>query len=346
MTIGFDPHKIHYEALKKVKPALRYDGSESLAAWQTRARQRLGALMGLDKITPAEDDRFTTEETREHETFTEYRFVFQSEEGYFVPCNLRVPKGKKGKIPLVICLQGHSTGYHISYGEPIYEDDEETISGGDRDFSVQIVREGYCALAIEQRNFGRCGGTEKGPACQIPAMTALLLGRTTIGERVFDISRALDVVLKNFAEVDGERIACMGNSGGGTATVYAAAMEERIKVAMPSCALCTYKDSIGAVKHCTCNFIPNIALDFDMGDLCGLIVPRKLIVVSGATDRIFPHDGVAETVKVAADYYRAAGIMDGCAWVEGPEGHRFYADLSWPVFHEFFDIGEGADSHR
>ena len=168
-------------------------------------------------------------------------------------------------------------------------------------------------------------------------MSALLYGRTLIGERVFDISRAIDVLSANFSFIDADKIACMGNSGGGTATIYASAIDERIKVSMPSCALCTYKDSIGSVKHCVCNFIPNIALDFDMGDLCGLIAPRKLIAVSGAEDRIFPHDGVAECIDIACEYYRAAGAPESYEWIEGPEGHRFYADLAWPVFHKFFD---------
>jgi dienelactone hydrolase len=168
-------------------------------------------------------------------------------------------------------------------------------------------------------------------------MSALLYGRTTIGERVFDISRAIDMATKNFSFIDEEKIACMGNSGGGTATIYAAALEERIKVAMPSCSLCTYKDSIGAMYHCTCNYIPGIALDFDMGDLCGLIAPRSLVVVSGAKDSIFPRHGVIESVEVARKYYAAAGVSDGIAWIEGPEGHRFYAALSWPTFHKMFD---------
>lgn len=337
MEMNKNPQEIHHAALKALAPAMRYDGSRPLADWQKEARAHLASLMGLDRITPAADDLFTIEETAEFDTFTDYRIAFQSEDGYFVACNLWVPKGKEGKIPMVICLQGHSKGRHISLGRPIYPGDEASIAGGDRDFAVQIVREGYCALAIEQRGFGECGGTENGPACIVPTMSALLYGRTTIAERVFDISRAIDVITKNFPVVDADKIACMGNSGGGTATIYAAAMEERIKVAMPSCALCTYKDSIGAMQHCTCNFIPNIALDFDMGDLCGLIAPRKLIAVSGATDRIFPHDGVAESIDVAGIYYKAAGAPDSYTWIEGSEGHRFYAEPSWPVFHKFFD---------
>ena len=199
------------------------------------------------------------------------------------------------------------------------------------------MREGYAALAIEQRGFGESGGTPEGPACKHPSMTALLNGRTTIGERVFDIERTIEVVLGAFDVLDPERIACMGNSGGGTATIYAAAMIEKIKTAMPSCALCTYRDSIVAMEHCTCNYIPGIALDFDMGDICGLIAPRSLLVVSGHEDRIFPYFGVEESVEVAKKYYGALNASDKLDWVEGPEGHRFYAALSWPKFHKLFD---------
>lgn len=331
-----DPQVLHNAILREINPALRYDGAEPFEAWQSKARERLIKLLGVDKMVPAKDDQFTIEYQNEYDTFTDYRITFQSEEGYHVVCSLWVPKNKPGKIPMVICVQGHSKGYHISLGRPIYPNDENTISRGDRDFAVQIIKQGYCALAIEQRAFGECGGTEEGPACPLPTLDALLIGRTMAGERVFDISRAIDLVTSHFDFIDEELIGLMGNSGGGTATIYASAVDQRIKVAMPSCALCTYKDSIGAMKHCTCNYVPNIALDFDMGDLCGLIAPRKLVVVSGLEDPIFPHDGVAESVDVAKKYYTAAGVPDYVDWVEGPEGHRFYAAPAWPVFNKFF----------
>ena len=43
----------------------------------------------------------------------------------------------------------------------------------------------------------------------------MMLGRTMIGERCWDVSRAIDV-LEALPEVDAARIAVMGNSGGGT----------------------------------------------------------------------------------------------------------------------------------
>ena len=126
----------------------------------------------------------------------------------------------------------------------------------------------------------------------------------------------------------------MGESGGGTATLYAAAVDDRISVAMPICAVCTYKHSIAAMHHCVCNFVPGIAKYFDMCDITGLIAPRKLVVVNGRYDNIFPDEGVRETYEETKRLYKAAGVPDNCALVTGEGGHRFYADAAWPVVHK------------
>ena len=255
-------------------------------------------------------------------------FCFQSEPDYWVPGCLLTPPGK-GPFPLAICLQGHSTGMHISLGEPRFPGDEESIRGG-RDIARQAVAEGYCALAIEQRCMGSCGGDEHGPRCYIPAMGNLLLGRTTIGERVWDISRALDAIGLLFPQADPDRVICTGNSGGGTAAFYAACLEPRIRLAAPSCSVCTYGDSIMAMQHCACNFIPGIRRYFDMGDLAGLIAPRPLLVMAGEKDPIFPIKGVQETFRTIQQVYRAAGAPDACVLAVGSGGHQYYPELAWP----------------
>ncbi len=333
IEITTTPAQYNHALIKAVKPSMRYDGKKPFDAWQKEARAKLSELLGMDSFKKC-DPKFQIDFVKEEETYTEYRFVIQSEEGYFLPSHLWVPKGIEGKLPVCVCLQGHSKGFHISLGKPKYEGDENSINGGDRDFARQIVKEGFCSLAIEQRNFGECGGTEKGPDCHVSSMSAIINGRTTIGERAWDTSRVLDAVLENFDMIDEKQIYCMGNSGGGTATYYTACLDERISLAMPSCAVCTYKDSIAAMSHCVCNFIPNIAKYFDMGDLAGLIAPRKLIVVHGVQDGIFPDHGVKETYEIIKDMYKAAGVPDYCRLVSGPEGHRFYAAQSWPVVHE------------
>jgi hypothetical protein len=126
----------------------------------------------------------------------------------------------------------------------------------------------------------------------------------------------------------------MGNSGGGTITYFAACLDERIGIAMPSCYVCTFRDSIGMIDHCECNYLPGILQFFEMGDLACLIAPRPLVIVAGREDPIFPFDGVEETFDTIQRIYAAAGAPDRCKMVVGPEGHRFYAGLAWPSFRE------------
>ena len=189
---------------------------------------------------------------------------------------------------------------------------------------------------------GGTGQSETGtPACiaSNAGMATLLLGRTAIGERVWDIMRLIDVIYAHLTEyIDTEKLICMGNSGGGTATFYASCMDERIRYSMPSCAVCTYEASIMAMHHCPCNFIPGIRNDFNMGDLGGLIAPRPLVVVCGVEDPIFPIDGVEETFSRIRQGYKALDKEDMCHLVKGNGGHQFYPDDAWPVMRELLKV--------
>lgn len=319
-------------------PELSFREDVEYEVWRSMVKEKLTELLGDIPERVDLDLRIECEE--DHETFTEYSMVFFSEKEVEVPCHLWIPKQAKKPCPVVICLQGHSTGMHISMGRAVYPGDEELIAGGDRDFAKQIVNEGYAALVLEQRGFGSRKSERELQfrpntkcTCAHPAMVAILMGRTLISERVWDISRAIDV-LESFPEIDMDRVAVMGNSGGGTATYYAACMDERIKVAMPSCAVCSYKRSITAKRHCPCNYIPGIAKYLDMGDLACLIAPRKLVVVAGEKDTGFYIDGVKDAYETIEKIYAKAGVPDACRLVVGAEGHRFYADPSWSVFRE------------
>lgn len=320
------------EIIQKVKPSMSYSGGE-LETWQKSARAKLAELMGLDRLEKCEPD-LEIEYTEKLENATEIRFTFETEKGYRVPCHLLLPDGME-KPPVIITLQGHSTGMHISLGRPKFPGDEDTINGGDRDFCVRAVKEGFAAIAMEQRSFGECGGTEKGPQCFESAMTSLLMGRTTAGERVWDIMRLIDLLKSDFADkVDTDCICLMGNSGGGTATAYTAALDDRLSLAMPSCAVSTYKDSIGAMHHCACNYIPHVAEYFDMGDLIAMAAPTCYVQVNGAKDSIFPIEGAKAMFEQGKTAYKALGAEDKLVHVIGSEGHRFYADDSWPVVHK------------
>lgn len=192
-----------------------------------------------------------------------------------------------------------------------------------------------CAVIFDQRYMGTAGQDKDGaPACLRKSIGAIgaMIGRTPIGERVWDIQRLIDVLEKYLAEfVDVNRIACIGNSGGGTATFYAAALEERIYMAVPTCAVCRFGDSIMAMFHCTCNHIPNMCKYFDMGDIGCLIAPRKLLIVNGVNDYMFPLDGAKACYEVIRKAYHQLGVEDAVEMKVGDAGHQFYPELAWPI---------------
>ena len=274
-------------------------------------------------------------EKMEHEEFDEIRFKYESEPGFFIPAHLILPKERKGKLPTVICLQGHSSGMHRSLGRVKYTNDVEG-DVGDRAFALQAVKRGYACVIMEQRGFGELKGIEQdgGTNCLHMSMQAILLGRTLLGERCFDVSRLIDA-LEQFEMLDLNRLGIMGNSGGGTTSFYAACVDSRIKVCMPSCSFCPYYESIISIQHCTCNYVPGMLEYMEMQDLAVLIAPRALIVVSGKDDEIFPLDGVKRGFEVVKKIYRACGAEDNCQLVIGDGGHRFFADISWPVFDRY-----------
>lgn len=328
------PDLCHEKELETLKPLMAFSDDVDFKTYRSQVREKYLELLGImpEKVP----SNVQIEYSEDKGTYTDTRFTFDTEKYAKVPCHLWVPNDGKEKHSVVICLQGHSTGMHISMGKPIYEGDQKSISGGDRDFARQIIKEGYAALIMEQRAFGerKSDKIDGSTTCHHPAMVALILGRTFIGERVWDVSRAIDA-LEAFPQLDTDKLAIMGNSGGGTCSFYAACYDERIKIVMPSCSVCTYRHSIAAMEHCVCNYIPNIARYFDMGDLSVLIAPRPYIVVAGREDPIFPLIGVKETFDIIQRIYKKAGAEDNCKLILGDGGHRFYADPSWDVFRSF-----------
>ena len=306
-----------HEQLLNNKPLLAYDENNDYVEWKKKVKEKYVDLLGLESIAQnACDINVEIEECTETDEYTRYRYVFESEKGCFVPCYLLIPRKGKAKFPVCICLQGHTTGFHISIGQKKYEQDDEALKTST--FAIDAVKNGYAALAIEQRGMGERTTLRKDRGfaltcgCMFTAMTALMLGRTLIGERVWDVSKAIDS-LENFRDkLDLNDITLLGTSGGGTATYYAACYDKRIKTAVPTCAVCTYKDSIGDKWHCTCNYIPGIAKYFDMGELSALIAPRKLLVCAGEIDPIFPLSGTKKVYSVIEKIYERENAAGNC----------------------------------
>ena len=335
--LAFAPEVQRAQQIEQAPRTLAFAATRDFATWRQAVDAQLRAMIGVWPERGPLDLRIESATTTA--TYHTTRFVFTAEPGADVPAYLLVPTHGQPPYPVMICLQGHTSGMHISLGEARYPGDAASIAE-DREYALQAVRQGYAALVIEQRAFGE--RRDQRPAsvrhvidrpCHFTSLTALLLGRTLLGERVYDVSRAIDV-LAAFPDLDLQRIGCVGDSTGGTIAYFAAALDDRIAVTMPAAYVCSVRYALGAIDHCEDHYLPGFLNFFDIGDIAGLIAPRGLVVVTGRDDPSFPLAGVEEAFDTIQRIYAAAGAPDRARLVVGNGGHRFFADLAWPVFHE------------
>ena len=117
--------------------------------------------------------------------------------------------------------------------------------------------------------------------------------------------RALDY-LQSRQEVDPERLGVTGRSGGGAYSWWIAAIDERIKCAVPVAGITDLKNHVvdGCVEgHCDCMYMVN-TYRWDYPQVAALVAPRPLLIANTDNDRIFPLDGVYRTFETARRLYR------------------------------------------
>jgi dienelactone hydrolase len=304
-------------------------GGGDVTAWQRKLRRKVRDLLCMPTVRSPLKPR--TIWVRERELGTIEKVVFASEPYSDVPACVCLPHGVKPPYTYVICLQGHGTGMHNSIA--LSADESQPVdSPNELDFGLWCMRHGLAALCIEMRGLGErielIQVSEKNKGCPTAAMQALALGRTLIGERIFDVDRGIDYLAAR-GDADMSRIGLMGHSSGGTTAVFAAAVLDRLAFVMPVSYFCTFADSFMARRHCMCCYLPHIMEYAEMADVMGLFAPKPVIAVNGDADELFPIKPARRAFKDLKRIYAAAGAEGGCKLVVGNGGHRFFADAAW-----------------
>ena len=333
-----DAEKCHNLLRDNAELKLSFKINNDYFSWREKVKEKFLQLTGINNIKKNLCElNFEIEKVEQKGGYRQIRYTIESEKGSTVPIYILIPDGLVDKRPVAITLQGHSSGFHNSIGEPKNISENDYALGRGK-FAVQAVNKGYIAVAIEQRGMGErrpiSNMKDGSPMCTYEAMTALALGRTILGERMWDVSKVIDS-LANFPECDLDKIFITGNSGGGTMSFYAACYDERIKLSVPSCAFCSFKSSIMDTFHCACNYIPDVMEWFEMADISCLIAPRKLLIVAGKEDKIFPISGVRSSFEIVKNIYGASGASGNCRLIETNKGHWWCEDIVWSNIEKF-----------
>lgn len=141
---------------------------------------------------------------------------------------LLIPNTIQDKTPAVICLTPTTDiGKEQTIGNGIKEND------ADRAYALHLVKRGYITFTFDWDSAGTRQYAGKIPFDNTPFYKKYP-GWSAVGKNLWDIKKAVDYLI-SLEEVDSSRIGSIGHSQGGGGTIYAMAMDDRIKVGVSSC---------------------------------------------------------------------------------------------------------------
>ncbi|MDX2043748.1 MAG: acetylxylan esterase [Acidobacteriota bacterium] len=245
------------------------------------------------------------------------KVYFESYTGFYVTGNLYRPKNVSGKLPAVLCPHGH-----WSYGRL---ENQPLHSGPAR--AISFARQGYVAFSYDMVGYNDSAAISHQFANHNSTGVESLWGVNLLGLQLWNSIRVVDFLL-SLPEVDAERIACTGESGGGTQTFLLAAVDERIKLAAPV-NMVSFLMQGGSL----CENAPNLRVDTNNVELAALMAPRPMMMVSATGD--WTKNTMTSEFPAVKSIYRLFGAEDKLTAIQIDAPHN-YNQLSREAVYGWF----------
>ncbi|MDX2032185.1 MAG: acetylxylan esterase [Blastocatellia bacterium] len=306
----------HLTEREKRVAALRT--SEEVVARQRLIRETiLGAIGGLPERTPL-NPRLTG--VLKREGYRIEKVIFESRPAFHVTANVYIPETGQAPYPAILLPLGHETGGKSN-------EDWQRLA-------VTFARNGFVVLTWDPMGQGEriqlydpdWGASKVGQATTehtVAGAQCLLLGHSFARHRIHDGLRALDYLVSR-PEVDAAKIGCTGNSGGGTMTSYLSALDDRIKVAAPSCFITSWRSLLETIgpQDAEQNMPPFLSAGMDQADFVIAFAPKPFLIASAVKD-FFPIKGARQTYAEVKRLYGLMGAEERLNMVEADDGHGF-----------------------
>lgn len=222
-------------------------------ARRPEARRRLWGCLGLDPVPERLPLAPHVSGLLQRPGHRVERVYWQCWPGVYASGWLYRPEALQGAAPAVLCPHGHWEGGAL---HPVVQAR-----------CIAFALQGYVALAVDSAHVYRYE-----------------VGVSPVGVMTWNNMRALDY-LQSLPEVDGNRIGCVGASGGGQQTMYLMALDDRVRVAAPVALVSYFRRILMADGHqCPCNHVPGLLRWMDQPEICALFAPRPLLFLSLSGD--------------------------------------------------------------
>jgi cephalosporin-C deacetylase-like acetyl esterase len=248
------------------------------------------------------------------------KVIFESQPAFYVTANLYLPESGRAPYPGILMPLGHENGgkAHDAWQR----------------LAITFARNGFAILLYEPVSQGErvqlydpdLGESKVSYATSehtLAGTQCVLLGHSFARHTIWDGMRALDYLISR-PEVDSSRIGCTGNSGGGTMTAYLSALDDRIKVAAPSCYLTNWNSLLETIgpQDAEQNLPPFLSDGLDQGDFVIAFAPKPYLILSATRD-FFPIAGTRQTFREAKRLYGLMGVEEKMQLIEAEDGHGY-----------------------
>ena len=188
---------------------------------------------------------------------------FQTLPGVYATANLYIPDGG-GKFPAVLVMMGHSFSGRL--------DDKYQALGH------TLAINGYVALCIDpwgagERTTIHAQFEDHGDENNLGS-SLMNIGEPLIGIEISENMRGIDL-LCSLPNVDTLKIGATGSSGGGNQTMWLAAMDQRVKAAVPVVSAGTFESYIMGTP-CICEVLPGGLNLTEEAEILSLVAPRAI----------------------------------------------------------------------
>lgn len=239
----------------------------TLAEWEghkLKLRKQILFAAGLDPMpekTPLHPVVFGRIERSDYSIEKVY---LETLPGYYLSGNLYRPRGRSGTFPAVLSPHGH-----WAYGRL---ENQALVSIPLR--CINLAKQGFVVFSHDMVGYDDTIQTPHdfgGPREQ-------LWGFGPLGLQLWNSVRALDF-LQSLPDVDPERIAVTGESGGGTQTFLLAAVDERVRYDVPV-------NMISAIMQggSQCENAPGLRFDTFNVEFGAMMAPRPMLMIAATGD--------------------------------------------------------------
>ncbi|MFO0820390.1 MAG: prolyl oligopeptidase family serine peptidase [Pirellulales bacterium] len=301
------------------------DDVRSRETWQSRREsyhQQYLYMLGLDPVPERSPLRATVTGSVEGTGYVVEKLHYQSMPGLYVTANLYRPSQVTAnrKLPAVLYVCGHS-GRGRDGNKTAFQS-----------HGIWFARHGYVCLIVDTLQLGEIAATHHG-TYHLGRWWWHSRGYTSAGVECWNGVRGVDYLISR-PEVDPERIAVTGISGGGAASFWIAAADPRVAVAVPVSGMAdleAYVTNRVANGHCDCMFLYN-AFQWPWTRIAALIAPRPLLFVNSDNDPIFPMDANERIQNRLERTYSLFGAGDRVDSFVSVGGHDYRADIRQGIY--------------